>query len=93
IEIVFNTPTKMSVFTHQGDKDTTMTPLDSLKYYKTFLHAGLMSMDPHTGYIKAWVGGVNYQNFAYDHVKTGKRQVGSTFKPFVYSLAIQNEYS
>ena len=93
IDIIFETPTKMTVFTHQGDKDTTMSPLDSLKYYKTFLHAGLMSVDPHTGYIKAWVGGVNYQNFAYDHVKTAKRQVGSTFKPIVYTLAIQNKMS
>ena len=93
IDIIFATPTKMTIFTHQGDKDTILSPLDSLKYYKTFLHAGLMSMDPHTGYIKAWVGGVNYQNFAYDHVKTAKRQVGSTFKPFVYATAVQNGYS
>ncbi|MDT8413471.1 MAG: transglycosylase domain-containing protein [Vicingaceae bacterium] len=93
IAIIFDTPTKMTIFTHQGDKDTTLSPLDSLKYYKTFLHAGLMSVDPHTGYIKAWVGGVNYQNFAYDHVKTAKRQVGSTFKPFVYATAVQNGYS
>lgn len=92
IDIVFNTPIKMELFSHQGPIDTIMTPLDSLKYYKTFLHTGLMSVDPHTGYIKAWVGGVNYQNFAYDHV-TSKRQVGSTFKPFVYSTAIQNGYS
>ncbi|MDF1675129.1 MAG: transglycosylase domain-containing protein [Vicingaceae bacterium] len=93
IDIIFAIPTKMTIFTHQGDKDTILSPLDSLKYYKTFLHAGLMSMDPHTGYIKAWVGGVNYQNFAYDHVKTAKRQVGSTFKPFVYATAVQNGYS
>lgn len=92
IDIIFNTPVKMKLFSHQGEIDTTMTPMDSLKYYKTFLHTGLMSIDPHTGYIKAWVGGVNYQNFAYDHV-TSKRQVGSTFKPFVYSTAIQNGYS
>lgn len=93
IDIIFAAPTKMTIFTHQGDKDTILSPLDSLKYYKTFLHAGLMSVDPHTGYIKAWVGGVNYQNFAYDHVKTAKRQVGSTFKPIVYTLAIQNKMS
>ncbi len=92
IDVAFNTPTKMKVFSHQGEIDTTLTPMDSIKYYKTFLHTGLMSVDPHTGYIKAWVGGVNYQNFAYDHV-TSKRQVGSTFKPFVCSTAIQNEYS
>ncbi|PJC61911.1 MAG: penicillin-binding protein [Flavobacteriales bacterium CG_4_9_14_0_2_um_filter_32_27] len=93
IPIIFDTPIKMTVFSHQGEIDTLLTPLDSLKYYKTFLHTGLMSVDPHTGYIKAWVGGVNFQNFAYDHVKTGKRQVGSTFKPFVYATAIQNGYS
>jgi len=92
IDIAFNTPAKMKVFSHQGEIDTILTPMDSIKYYKTFLHTGLMSVDPHTGYIKAWVGGVNYENFAYDHV-TSKRQVGSTFKPFVYSTAIQNGYS
>jgi penicillin-binding protein 1A len=89
---VFDKKIKMEVFSHQGEIDTLLSPNDSLKYYKTFLHAGLMSVDPHTGYIKAWVGGVNYQNFAYDHV-TSTRQVGSTFKPFVYSTAIQNGYS
>ncbi len=92
IDIVFDTKLKMQVFSHRGNIDTLLTPNDSLKYYKTFLHTGLMSVDPHTGYIKAWVGGVNYQNFAYDHV-TSKRQVGSTFKPFVYVTAIQNGYS
>jgi penicillin-binding protein 1A len=92
ISIIFDTPTKMKVFSHQGEIDTLLTPTDSIKYYKTFLHTGLMSVDPHTGYIKAWVGGVNYQNFGYDHVLS-KRQVGSTFKPFVYSTAIQNGYS
>lgn len=92
IPIIFDKKIKMKVFSHQGEIDTILSPNDSLKYYKTFLHAGLMSVDPHTGYIKAWVGGVNYQNFAYDHV-TSKRQVGSTFKPFVYSTAIQNGYS
>lgn len=92
IPIIFNKEIKMKVFSHQGIIDTLLSPKDSILYYKTFLHAGLMSVDPHTGYIKAWVGGVNYQNFAYDHV-TSKRQVGSTFKPFVYSTAIQNGYS
>ena len=86
---IFDKKIKMQVFSHQGEIDTLLSPNDSLKYYKTFLHTGLMSVDPHTGYIKAWVGGVNYQNFAYDHV-TSTRQVGSTFKPFVYSTAIQN---
>lgn len=92
IPTVFDTKINMTVFSHQGNIDTLLSPNDSLKYYKTFLHAGLMSVDPNTGYIKAWVGGVNYQNFAYDHV-TSTRQVGSTFKPFVYSTAIQNGYS
>lgn len=92
VDIVFDTKIKMQVFSHQGSIDTLLSPIDSIKYYKTFLHTGLMSVDPHTGYIKAWVGGVNFQNFAYDHV-TSKRQVGSTFKPFVYVTAIQNGYS
>ncbi len=88
IPIIFDKKIKMKVFSHQGEIDTILSPNDSIKYYKTFLHTGLMSVDPHTGYIKAWVGGVNYQNFAYDHV-TSTRQVGSTFKPFVYATAIQ----
>ena len=66
--------------------DTLITPLDSIKYYKKFLHPGFMSMDPKTGHIKAWVGGANYKHFQYDHVREGKRQVGSTFKPFLYTL-------
>lgn len=93
IDIVFNTPTDMRVFTWNGEVDTTMTPIDSIKYYKAFLQAGLMSVEPHTGEIKAWVGGINFKYFKYDHVKQGKRQVGSTFKPFVYALAIQNGLS
>jgi len=93
IAIIFDTPTPMKVFSYQGDKDTIMSPNDSLRYYKSFLQAGLMAVDPHTGYIKAWVGGTNFTNFSFDHVKTSRRQVGSTFKPFVYSLAIQNGYS
>lgn len=80
----------MKVFAHKGTIDTTLSPNDSIKYYKTFLHTGLLSIDPHTGYIKAWVGGVNFQNFAYDHV-TSTRQVGSTFKPFVYATAIDEK--
>lgn len=93
IDIVFNMPTDMKVFTWHGEVDTNMTPMDSIKYYKSFLQSGLMSIDPHTGEIKAWVGGINYKYFKYDHVKQGKRQVGSTFKPFVYALAIQNGHS
>ncbi len=92
ISIIFDKKIKMKVFSHKGTIDTLLSPNDSIKYYKTFLHAGLMSVDPHTGYIKAWVGGVNYEQFAYDHV-TSTRQVGSTFKPFVYVTAIQNGYS
>ncbi|UOQ65386.1 transglycosylase domain-containing protein [Hymenobacter volaticus] len=86
-------PTK--VFTWKGDGDTTLllSPLDSLAYYKHFLHAGMMTMDPFTGQIKAWVGGLNYRFFQYDHVKQGKRQAGSTFKPFVYLTAIDNGYA
>ena len=67
-----------------------MTPLDSIKYNKLFIHTGMMSMDPYTGHVKAYVGGINYKHFQYDHVTQGKRQVGSTFKPFLYALAIQN---
>lgn len=90
VAIIFDKKVKMKVFSHEGTIDTLLSPNDSLKYYKTFLHTGLMSVDPHTGYIKAWVGGVNYSQFAYDHV-TSTRQVGSTFKPFVYAAAIQEK--
>jgi penicillin-binding protein 1A len=94
IKNVFNKPVKMRIFTWKGEKDTIMTPLDSVKYYKWFLLAGLMSMEPQTGYVRAYVGGINYKYFKYDHVKSAKRQVGSTFKPFVYTLAMQEgEYS
>jgi len=94
IKIAFNTPRKMKVFSWNGNIDTLMTPMDSLRYYKFFLETGLMSMEPQTGFVKAWVGGINYKYFKYDHVKQGKRQVGSTFKPFVYASAIsQNHYS
>ncbi len=93
IAILFNTPTPMNVFSWGGEIDTVMTPLDSIKYYKGFLQAGLMSMDPKTGEVKAWVGGIDYDYFAYDHVRQSRRQVGSTFKPFVYALAIEAGYS
>ena len=90
----FNTSTPMRVFSWKKEFDTTMTPWDSIRYYKHFLQAGLMSMDPHTGYIKAWVGGINYKHFKYDHVnRRATRQVGSTFKPFVYALAIMEGWS
>ena len=88
IEDNFNTPTKMRVFTWEGEKDTTMSPNDSIRYYKAFLHAGLVSMDPFTGFVRAWVGGTNLKHFSYDHVRQGKRQVGSTIKPFVYAAAL-----
>ena len=84
----FDVKRKMKVFSWQGDIDTIMTPKDSIKYYKSFFQTGMMSMEPQTGYVKAWVGGNNYKHFQYDHVKQGKRQVGSTFKPFVYATAI-----
>ncbi len=93
IDKAFDTPVKMSVFSYNGDIDTTMTPMDSIRYYKGFLQTGFMAMEPQTGYIRAWVGGINFRHFQYDHVKESKRQVGSTFKPFVYALAIQEGYS
>lgn len=87
----FKTPIQMDVFSWEGEiKDTTMSPWDSLKYYARFLETGFMAMDPSNGHIKAWVGGINHKYFKYDHVKKGKRQVGSTFKPFVYASAFDN---
>jgi penicillin-binding protein 1A len=93
IQKVFGTKIPMRVFTWNGDKDTLMSPMDSIRYYKYYLQTGFMSMEPQTGYIRAWVGGINYRYFKYDHVKEGKRQVGSTFKPFLYTLAMQEGYS
>lgn len=88
IKASFGEKTSMSVFSYKGEIDTIMSPYDSIKYYKHFLRSGLMSVEPQTGHIKAWVGGVNYKHFQYDAVKQQKRQVGSTFKPFVYAAAI-----
>jgi penicillin-binding protein 1A len=85
----FKVKTKMRIFTWKGERDTIMTPLDSIRYYKHFLQSGLIAMEPQTGNIKAWVGGINYKYFQYDHVGQGARQVGSTFKPFVYATAIE----
>ncbi|KUF44941.1 penicillin-binding protein [Myroides marinus] len=85
----FDVKTEMRIFTWKGDRDTIMTPKDSIRYYKHFLQAGMMAMEPQTGHIKAWVGGINYKHFQYDHVGQGARQVGSTFKPFVYATAIE----
>ncbi len=94
IELLFNTPREMTVFSWEGEIDTVMTPMDSIAYYKFFLQAGVLSMDPQTGFIKAWVGGIDHKHFKYDHVYQAKRQVGSTFKPFVYVTAIdQKKYS
>nr|WP_199079313.1 transglycosylase domain-containing protein [Pedobacter sp. ASV19] len=89
----FNTPTRLNIFTWKGDIDTLMKPVDSVKYYKMLLRNAMMVMDPQTGYVKAWVGGINYQHFKYDQVKMGTRQVGSTAKPFTYAVAIDNGYS
>jgi len=88
IEDSFTKKTEMSVFSWSGIRDTIMTPRDSILYYKSFLNAGMMSMTPQTGEVKAWVGGINFKHFKYEHVKQAKRQVGSTFKPFVYATAI-----
>lgn len=86
---VFDTPTNMHVFSWHGEIDTVMSPMDSIRYYKSFLQSGLLSMDPHTGFVKAWVGGIDFKHFQYDHVEKARRQVGSTFKPFVYATAIR----
>lgn len=93
IEEAFNTPQEMEVFTYQGVKDTVMTPMDSIRYYKYFLRTGVMSMDPITGEVKAYVGGTNYYYFKYDMAGVGRRQVGSTVKPYLYSLAMENGFT
>ena len=85
---VFNSPVPMSLFSWDGDIDTIISPIDSIKYYNYILHSGLISIEPQSGHIKAWVGGINHKRFKYDHVKEGRRQVGSTFKPFIYATAI-----
>ena len=90
IDLAFRTPIPMRVFSWKGEIDTIMSPDDSIKYHKWFLHAGLMSVEPQTGYVRAYVGGINFRYFKYDHVMIGRRQVGSTFKPFVYTVAMQN---
>ena len=89
----FDTPEEMSVFSWEGEKDTIMTPMDSIRYYKFFLRAGFMSMDPRSGHVKAYVGGPNYHYFQYDMAMVGRRQVGSTIKPFLYTLAMENGFS
>lgn len=92
VKIIMNTPREMTVFSYRGDVDTLLSPMDSIRYYKRFLHSGFMAMDPYTGHIKAWVGGINYKYFQYDHVRVGKNQPGSTFKPVVYTAAMENGY-
>jgi penicillin-binding protein 1A len=84
----FEQETAMKIFSWKGEIDTVMRPIDSIRHYKHFLRSGMMSMDPQTGHVKAWVGGINYKHFQFDHVLQGKRQIGSTFKPFVYASAI-----
>lgn len=89
----FNTPVPMRVFSWEGEIDTVMTPIDSIRYYKGFLRSGFMAMDPASGHVKAYVGGPDFKHFKYDHVKLGKNQVGSVFKPFLYTLAMQEGFS
>jgi penicillin-binding protein 1A len=89
----FNTKSMLSIFTWKGNIDTLMKPIDSVKYYKLLLRNAMMAMDPKTGYIKAWVGGINFEHFKYDQVKMGTRQVGSTAKPFTYTVAVENGIS
>lgn len=89
----FNTPTEMSIFSWKGEIDTLMTPMDSIRYHKLILRNSVMSMEPQTGHVKAWVGGIDFEHFKYDQVKVGTRQVGSTAKPFTYAVAIDNGYS
>ena len=93
IHDAFRKKIDMTVFTYHGDVDTLMSPLDSIRYYKTYLRSGFMSMDPKTGAVKAYVGGLDYSHFMYDMVSLGRRQVGSTIKPFLYSLAMENGFS
>lgn len=93
IQKAFRTPVEMSVFTYHGDIDTVMTPLDSIRYIKSFLRSGFVSMDPHNGAVKAYVGGVDFTHFTYDMATQGRRQVGSTIKPFLYALNMSNGMS
>lgn len=93
IQKAFRTPVEMSVFTYHGDVDTVMTPLDSIRYIKSFLRSGFVSMDSHNGAVKAYVGGVDFTHFTYDMATQGRRQVGSTIKPFLYALSMSNGMS
>ena len=93
ITLAFNTPIPMKLFSWEGERDTLMTPLDSIRYYKFFVRSSFMAMDPHTGHVKAYVGGPDFRYFKYDAVTQQKKQVGSTIKPFLYTLAMQDGYS
>lgn len=93
IRQAFDKPEEMTVFSWKGDKDTIMSPMDSIRYYKSFLRTGFMSMDPMNGHVKAYVGGPNYVYFQYDMAMVGRRQVGSTIKPYLYTLAMENNFS
>lgn len=93
IRTAFATRTPMTVFTYHGDVDTVMTPMDSIRYYKAFLRSGLMSIDPSNGHVKAYVGGLNYTYFQYDMCMVGRRQVGSTIKPYVYAMAMEDGHT
>ena len=93
IRQAFDVPQEMTVFSWSGEKDTVMTPMDSIRYYKFFLRAGFMSMDPRNGHVKAYVGGPDYNYFKYDMAMVGRRQIGSTMKPYVYTLAMENGFS
>lgn len=90
IKKVFNTPIEMEIFTWNGERDTIMSPMDSIKYYKYFLNTGMVSIEPQTGHIKVYVGGINYKYFKFDNAQLGRRQIGSTFKPFVYACAMKD---
>lgn len=89
----FDTPVPMTIFTWEGNRDTTLSPMDSIRYNKLILRNSFMSMEPQTGYVRAWVGGINFEHYKYDQVKMGTRQVGSTAKPFTYAVAIDNGFS
>ncbi len=93
IKKAFTTPVNMTVFTYNGDTETRMTPMDSIKYYKAFLRSGLVSIDPSNGYVKAYVGGLDYVHFQYDMAMQGRRQIGSTMKPFVYAMAMEDGFT
>ena len=93
IDKAFSTPVEMTVYTLQGDKDTIMSPIDSIRHYKSFLRTGFMCMDSETGHVKAYIGGIDYSHFQYDMCTQGKRQVGSTIKPYLYSLAMENGWT